>query len=131
MNQIGTSYQTGTGTVQFVHGSTSPFNGQNSGQSPVWAAPALNLATGEFITGISVVYGDYVNQLCFTTSRGQSSAPWPTTTQASNNFTWSVPEGATLVGFQGSCGAVLNNLTPVCVRFSPATWTALTTQSGT
>lgn len=129
VNQIGTSYQTTKGTVQFVHGSTTEMSGKKSAV-PVWPAPPLNLAAGEFITRISGVYGNWVNQLCFTTSRRQSLT-WPTTAQSSGSFTWSVPTGATLVGFQGSCGDVLNNLTPVCVQFSPANWSPVPSQSAT
>ena len=122
VNQIGTSYETSSGTVQFVHGGTSQQGGKKA--NSVCASSPLNLKSGEFITGISGVDGDYVNQLTFTTSLGQSLT-WPTSCQSSGAFNWSVPQGATLVGFQGSCGSVLNQLQPAYVQFAAASWSAI------
>jgi hypothetical protein len=112
MNQLGTSYQTTSGTVQFVHGDPS-----GSGLQP-----SLNLQTGEFVTSISGQEDWYVNKLTFTTNRGQSLTG-PPNGNAASSFSWSVPSGATLVGFQGSCGEYLNTLQPVFIQFQPASWT--------
>jgi len=112
MNQLGTSYQTTSGTVQFVHGDPSGAGLQ----------PSLNLQTGEFVTSISGQEDWYVNKLTFTTNRGQSLTG-PPNGNAATSFSWSVPPGATLVGFQGSCGEYLNTLQPVFIQFQPASWT--------
>lgn len=115
MNQIGTSYQTDSGTVQFVHGNSSGVGGVFK--------PSLNLGTGEFITSISGLEDWYINQLTLSTNRGQS-VTWPlNATSPTPPFTWTVPDGATLIGFQGSSGEYLNTLQPVYIQFNPATWT--------
>jgi hypothetical protein len=111
MNQIGTSYQTTSGTVQFVHGNSS-------GGS---AMPSLNLAVGEFVSQISGLAGSYINQLTLKTNLGQS-VTWPPNADSASSFSWSVPEGATLVGFQGSSDRYLNSLQPVYIQFQPASW---------
>jgi hypothetical protein len=111
MNQIGTSYQTSSGTVQFVHGGTSG----------VFQQAPLNLRTGEFITSISGTSGDYINQLTLNTNFGQS-VKYPPSPNSASGFSWTVPAGAALVGFQGTCGSYLNQLQPVYIQFQPATW---------
>jgi hypothetical protein len=111
MNQIGTSYQTNSGTVQFVHGGTSG----------VFQQAPLNLRAGEFITSISGTSGDYVNQLTLNTNFGQS-VTYPHSPQSASAFSWTVPAGATLVGFQGTCGSYLNQLQPLYLQFQPAIW---------
>ena len=110
MNQIGTSYQTASGTVQFVHG-----GGGVNPQAP------LNLRAGEFITLISGTSGSYVNQLTLKTNYGQS-VTYPPSPNSAPAFSWTVPAGATLVGFQGTCGSYLNQLQPVYLQFQPAIW---------
>ena len=110
MNEIGTSYQTNSGTVQFVHG--------GGGVNP---QPPLNLRVGEFITSISGTSGDYINQLTLNTNFGQS-VTFPPSPHSASAFSWTVPAGATLVGFQGTCGAYLNQLQPVYIQFQPAIW---------
>ena len=112
--QIGTSYQTTSGTVQFVHGASSGN-----------ASSALNLRAGEFITQINSTSGNYVNQLSFTTNFGQSLT-WPTSPQSTTvNPAWQAADGEVLVGFQGACGSALNQLSPVCITFKPATWSSV------
>ncbi len=111
MNQIGTSYQTTSGTVQFVHGNSS-------GGA---AMPSLNLGVGEFVTQISGLAGSYINQLSLKTNLGQS-VKWPPNADSAASFSWSVPEGATLVGFQGSSNKYLNGLQPIFIQFQPAHW---------
>jgi len=112
--QIGTSYQTTSGTVQFVHGASSGN-----------ASSALNLRAGEFITQINSTSGNYVNQLSFTTNFGQSLT-WPTSPQSTTvNPVWQAADGEVLVGFQGACGSALNQLSPVCITFKPATWSSV------
>ena len=111
MNQIGTSYQTTSGTVQFVHGNSS-------GGA---AMPSLNLGVGEFVTQISGLAGSYINQLSLKTNLGQS-VTWPPNADSAASFSWSVPEGATLVGFQGSSNKYLNGLQPIFIQFQPAHW---------
>ena len=112
--QIGTSYQTTSGTVQFVHGASSGN-----------ASSALNLRAGEFITQINSTSGNYVNQLSFTTNFGQSLT-WPTSPQsAKTNPAWQASGGEVLVGFQGTCGSKLDQLSPVCITFNPATWSSV------
>jgi hypothetical protein len=113
MNQIGTSYQTNSGTVQFVHGNSSGVGGV--------FMPSLNLSTGEFITSISGMEDWYINQLTLSTNRGQS-VQWPLSANSANSFNWTVPDGATLIGFQGSSGDYLNTLQAVYIQFQPATW---------
>ncbi|MFN9623138.1 MAG: jacalin-like lectin [Cyanobacteriota bacterium] len=113
MNQIGTSYQTKSGTVQFVHGNSSGVGGV--------FMPSLNLSTGEFITSISGMADWYINQLTLSTSRSQS-VTWPLSANNANSFSWTVPDGATLIGFQGSSGEYLNTLQAVSIQFQPATW---------
>jgi len=111
MNQIGTSYQTTSGTVQFVHGNPSG----------AYVMPSLNLAIGEFVTQISGTAGSYINQLTLKTNLGQS-VTWPPNAHSASSFSWSVPEGATLVGFQGSSNQYLYGLQPVFIQFQPANW---------
>ncbi|PZN73005.1 MAG: hypothetical protein DM484_23485 [Candidatus Methylumidiphilus alinenensis] len=111
MYQIGTSYQTNSGTVQFIHGGTSG----------VFQQAPLNLRAGEFITSISGTAGWYINQLTLNTNYGQS-VTYPPSPQAGGAFSWTVPAGATLVGFQGTCGSYLNQLQPVYLQFQPAIW---------
>lgn len=111
INQMATSYQTTSGTVQFAHGDASAG----------WLMPSFNLATGEFITSISGYAGWYIYLLTMNTSRGQSVS-WFPGCESGNAFTWTVPEGATLVGFQGSSGQYLNSLQPIVIQFQPATW---------
>ncbi|MFZ4703171.1 MAG: jacalin-like lectin, partial [Candidatus Methylumidiphilus sp.] len=111
MYQIGTSYQTNSGTVQFIHGGTSG----------VFQQAPLNLRAGEFITSISGTSGDYINQLTLNTNFGQS-VTFPPSPHSASAFSWTVPAGATLVGFQGTCGAYLNQLQPVYIQFQPAIW---------
>lgn len=113
MNQIGTSYQTNAGTVQFVHGNSSGVGGV--------FMPSLNLSTGEFITSISGMEDWYINQLTLSTNRGQS-VTWPLSANSATSFSWTVPDGATLIGFQGSSGEYLNTLQAVYIQFQPATW---------
>ena len=111
MNQIGTSYQTTSGTVQFVHGNPSG----------AYVMPSLNLAIGEFVTQISGTAGSYINQLTLKTNLDQS-VTWPPNAHSASSFSWSVPEGATLVGFQGSSNQYLYGLQPVFIQFQPANW---------
>ncbi|MEB3317362.1 MAG: jacalin-like lectin [Cyanobacteriota bacterium] len=112
MNQIATSYQTTSGTVQFVHGNSS------SG----WMMPSFNLGAGEFITSITGNAGWYIYLLTMNTNNGQS-VTWFPGCDSGTSFSWSVPEGATLVGFQGSSGEYLNSLQPIYLQFQPASWT--------
>ncbi|CCI19542.1 conserved hypothetical protein [Microcystis aeruginosa PCC 9807] len=114
VNQIGTTYQSLGGTQQFTHG-----------QATVNAWPALNLSKGEFITEITVIYGDYVNAVQFSTNYGQTSLLAPASCDSASVATWSVPGNCTLIGFQGSSGDYLNQLQPVCLSFSPASWSSV------
>lgn len=112
MNQIATSYQTRSGTVQFVHGDSSAG----------WMMSSFNLAAGEFITSITGRADWYIYLLTMNTNHGQS-VTWFPGCESGNSFSWTVPDGATLVGFQGSSGQYLNSLQPVYIQFQPATWT--------
>jgi hypothetical protein len=112
INQIATSYQTTSGTVQFVHGDASAG----------WQMPSFNLAEGEFITSINGSAGWYVGILTMNTNRGQSVTWFPTCDSGVTPFSWSVPDGATLVGFEGWSGQYLNILQPVYIQFQPASW---------
>jgi hypothetical protein len=114
VNQIGTTYQSLNGTQQFAHG-----------KGTVNAWPALNLSKGEFITEITVIYGDYVNAVQFSTNYGQTSLLAPASCDSASVATWSVPGNCTLIGFQGSSGDYLNQLQPVCLSFSPASWSSI------
>ena len=114
VNQIGTTYQSLNGTQQFAHG-----------QGTVNAWPALNLSKGEFITEITVISGDYVNAVQFSTNYGQTSLLAPASCDSASVATWSVPGNCTLIGFQGSSGDYLNQLQPVCLSFSPASWSSI------
>lgn len=114
LNGIQCSYiadsQTGPETIS--HGTPLPTN---------WAATPLQLDSGEFITSVSGTAGWYVNQLQITTSKNQQWS-YPPAPQYASSFTWTVPEGSTLIGFQGVAGQYLNALGPIVIRFQPAIW---------
>jgi hypothetical protein len=82
----------------------------------------LTLQPGEFVTSISGMAGEYVNQLTFQTSLGQQLTFPPQPWQAAQKWDWAVPAGSVLVGFQGRSGADLDQLQPLLCTFSPATW---------
>ena len=123
LNQIGTSYQTVSGTVQFVHGGTST---QEGGKNPagVYPAPALNLRKGEFITSMGCQLAGNVDQLTFATNFGQSLA-WPTEVSGAKTYPWTVPAGTTVVGFQGCSTGCMNGVQAICVTFQPALWSSV------
>lgn len=113
VDSIRVGYETLSGSVQYIHG--------GSGGS---YSPALNLATSEFIVSINGMAGDYINQMTLTTSFRQTLS-WPTAPNSTAAFSWTTPENATLVGFQGSCGKYLNQIAPIYLQFYPASWSAL------
>jgi hypothetical protein len=84
----------------------------------------LVLSPGEFISSISGSYGDYINQLTFTTNKGQKytspSGPGP------NSFNWAVPDGGVVTFFQGGSGYYLDQLQVCVLQLQPAIWSQLT-----
>jgi len=66
-----------------------------------------------------------VNAVQFSTNYGQTSLLAPASCDSASVATWSVPGNCTLIGFQGSSGDYLNQLQPVCLSFSPATWSSV------
>ena len=94
-------------------------HGKNSGGS---LSEQITLQLGEFVTSISGMAGNYVNQLSFATSLGQSLAYPPKPDNAAQKWSWPVPAGSVLVGFQGRSGDDLDQTQPLVCTFSPATW---------
>lgn len=105
--------------VTLTHGTKSSFN---------QASNPLNLANGEYITSISCVYGNYVDQLTIGTSKGQSLGPFPTTyannPQKQQTVAFAMPAGSFVLGFVGYCGQDLGAIGVVYVTPSPAQWLA-------
>lgn len=116
LNAIQCSYAADSlaGSETFSHGTPV---------STAWGT-ALQLAAGEFVTSISGSAGWYVNQLQVATSKNQQWS-YPSSPQSATSFAWTVPEGFTLVGFQGVAGAYVNALSPIVIRFQPASWVRL------
>lgn len=105
----------------FVHGSL-----QNAGG---WGS-ILFLQNGEFIVAVHGATANFITQLRFTTNYGQTIT-FPPGSGYGEPFQWSVPNGSTLIGFQGQAGWNLHQLTARLISFEPATWTSLQTQSPT
>lgn len=97
----------------FKHGTT-----QSSGG---WG-PALNLQSGEFIVAIGGSTSSHLHQLSFMTNYGQN-VTFPPGSVGVVPFQWFVPNGSTLVGFQGHSSWDLHQLIPILITFQPATWT--------
>jgi hypothetical protein len=94
-------------------------HGKNSGDT---LSTQLTLQPGELVSSISGTAGKYVNQLTFRTTGGQTLAYPPRPQGAPQTWSWTVPAGSALVGFQGRSGADLDQLQPLVCTFSPATW---------
>lgn len=84
----------------------------------------LVLVPGEVITSISgAVLRPFnrISLLSFTTSVGQTLS-WPPNFKGGDRFTWDVPEGQTLVGFQGKGLDYLTQLQAITISLAPATF---------
>lgn len=107
-------------------GPQSYHHGGNGGSD----STTLSLQAGEFVTGVWGSWGGggqgtYMDQLRFTTSRG-NVLQWPSKPdKAKHSLDWKVPAGQVLVGFQGRCGKYLDQLQPVTLVLGPARWVAL------
>ena len=78
----------------------------------------------EFITSVSGGYGDYVDQLGFTTNKGTIALYLPKPKGESTPINWPVPDGWVFLGFQGHYGKYLDQCVPVICQFGPAVWSA-------
>ncbi len=112
MNQIQINYSSLSGAAVFTHGVTS--GGESS---------PLSLTTGQFINAISGLEGSYINQLTLSTT-ADTSLCWPTTPNSAGKFTWLLPSGCVVVGFQGRSSSELNALEPIVIQLQPAKWIA-------
>jgi hypothetical protein len=111
MDAISLTYTSSGGLQTYVHG------GQGGSDSN-----PFTLNAGEVITSVGYSFGRYVNQLTLTTSLRQTMSWPPDPDSAPNNGSYTVPSGSVLLGFQGRSDRYLDQLQPILLTFSPATW---------
>jgi hypothetical protein len=111
IDQLTTTYSYTAGVQSFSHG--------GGGGGPSFS---LNLRAGEFISSVGGTYGDYINQLSFTTTMGQTYT-YPLSPQnTGGKISWTAAENQVLLGFQGSSGKYLNQLQLILLNLNPSIW---------